>query len=77
MENFTFYLVYYIWYGIFYITHFMIMCVSSVFNFSVFTLIKGYLTLVSAIVDGRIVKCCVWPEIKYVTYWQLSHTFVT
>jgi hypothetical protein len=40
------------WYGIFCVTLFM-MCVTSVFNFSVFTLIKSYLTLVPAIVDGK------------------------
>ena len=65
------------WYGIFYITHFMIMYVTSIFNSSVFAFIKGYLILVPAIVDGKIVKCCVWPEVNYVTYLQLSRIFVT
>jgi len=29
------------WYGIFYITHFVIIYVTIIFNFNVFTLIKG------------------------------------
>jgi hypothetical protein len=55
----------------------MIICVTSVFNFSAFTLIKGCLMLVSANVDGNMVKCCVWPKVKSVIYLQLSHIFVT
>ena len=55
----------------------MIMCVTNTFNFSVFTLIKGYLTLVPAIVDGKMVKCCVCQKVKSVIYLQLSRIFVT
>jgi hypothetical protein len=61
----------------FFTSHFMIICVTNIFNFSVFTLINGYLMLVSAIVDGNMVKCCVWPKVKSVIHLQLSHIFVT
>jgi hypothetical protein len=65
------------WYGVFSLTLFMIMCVTNVFNFSVFTLIKGYLRLVPAIVDGNMMKCFRWPKVKYVTYLRLSDIFIT